>query len=398
MTSWAASLLFSANVTGRRLRSRDLVLVAAVAIVAAVAAGVVARLAIRGNGEPSSTPAPVTVAEPDAGVRDAGRPDARAALPSRSPDAALDSATAAEPTTLAEQRAALLETLRTELDASDDELARVRAIFDASPIIGQGNPKLTVHPMTRAECRAIRASARLFDPDPSLCGEANMVPIYGGDAAPRDAHVCIDQYEFPNVPCEYPLVHVSAREAALLCEALGKRLCDTHEWEGACAGELSPLDRDYTWKHSRATRALYHNRDRARSWAYGSTKDHTRCATDSTKSRSCTEGGYRDCGSNTYPAGAFPECMSRFGVYDQHGNAAEHMNIPLEVSELTSRGGSGYTEMKGSWFFFQKQEAHEDDCRWRAPSWHSTKVMAVDSHSNYHLGFRCCKSLEQNAR
>jgi hypothetical protein len=189
------------------------------------------------------------------------------------------------------------------------------------------------------------------------------------------------------------VVHVSAREAALLCGALGKRLCDAHEWEGACAGELRDVEREYTWKHSRGTRALYHNRDRERLWAYGGRKDHARCATASAKSRRCTEGGFEACGSNTYPAGAFPGCVSPSGVYDQHGNAAEHMNLALEPSELASRGGTGWTEMKGSWFVFARDEAHEDDCRWRAPAWHATKVMAANSHSNYHLGFRCCKSV-----
>jgi hypothetical protein len=50
--------------------------------------------------------------------------------------------------------------------------------------------------------------------------------------------------------------------------------------------------------------------------------------------------------------------------------------------------------MKGSWFVFQRQHAHEDDCRWRAPDWHPSKVMAKESHSNYHLGFRCCANVD----
>jgi formylglycine-generating enzyme len=308
-------------------------------------------------------------------------------------DAAVDAAVGKEPTTLAEQRAGLLAALRGELRVPDQALERVRTIFEGSPFLGQGNPKVTVHPMSRAQCREIRSRAKRAPAEPSVCGAPNMVPIHAAAETARAARVCVDQYEFPNVPCEYPVVHVSGREAALLCEALGKRLCDAHEWEGACAGSLRDLERDYTWKHSRGTRALYHNRDREIVWAYGATKNHALCATASRKSRSCTEGGYAACGSNTYPAGAFPECVSSAGVYDQHGNAAEHMNIALEPSELTSRGGHGYTEMKGSSFFFSANEAHEDDCRWRAPSWHATKVMDVNSHSNYHLGFRCCKSV-----
>jgi hypothetical protein len=85
--------------------------------------------------------------------------------------------------------------------------------------------------------------------------------------------------------------------------------------------------------------------------------------------------------------------VSPFGVYDLHGNTAEHMNMPMSIEELASRGGAGWTEMKGSWFVFANYEAHTDDCRWRAPDWHATKVMDPNSHGNYHLGFRCCKSI-----
>ena len=52
----------------------------------------------------------------------------------------------------------------------------------------------------------------------------------------------MDRLEFPDVPCEYPVVWVRASEAAELCEAVGKRLCDAHEWEGGCQGELGPAD------------------------------------------------------------------------------------------------------------------------------------------------------------
>jgi hypothetical protein len=49
--------------------------------------------------------------------------------------------------------------------------------------------------------------------------------------------------------------------------------------------------------------------------------------------------------------------------------------------------------MKGSWFVFQLKQTHEDDCRWRAKAWHTTRLTSFNSHRNYHLGFRCCKSL-----
>src|SRR4029079_19284503 len=91
---------------------------------------------------------------------------------------------------------------------------------------------------------------------------------------------------------------------------------------------------------------------------------------------------------------AFTACVSPFGVYDLHGNVAEHMNLPLGPAELASRGGTGATEMKVSWFIFLRAEAHEDDCRWRAKDWHPSRITDEDSHRNYHLGFRCCKDVQ----
>jgi hypothetical protein len=292
------------------------------------------------------------------------------------------------------QRTALLQTMSTELRLSDEQLAAVAAIFERSPVLGQGNPAISVHPMAPDECRAIRATTPFVKADPR-CGSVNMVPLYdprSGQIA-DDAHACIDQYEFPDIPCEYPVVHVTAREAVLLCEAIGKRICDAHEWEGACAGALLDPDQEYAWGRSRDEMRRLHNDEREIVWAYGPTKDHARCATGSLKTPGCPGGGYDRCGSNTYPAGSFPACVSPFGAYDLHGNVAEHMNLPLRPEELASHGGHGWTEMKGSWFIFASFEAHPDDCRWRAPDWHGSRITDVDSHSNYHLGFRCCRTV-----
>ena len=302
-------------------------------------------------------------------------------------------------TTLPEQRSALFTNMQNQLDLPAGALDKIEAIFAASHYLGQGEPKITKHPMTRAECRAIREKNAGLHPEDARCGARNMVPLFdpANGGSTNTANVCIDQFEFPNIPCEYPVTWVRSSEAAEICEAQGKRLCDAHEWEGACAGALHTPEVDYTFGERRIMQEYLHNKTRELIWAYGPKADQAKCGTMSHKSRECYTPDWGICGSNTYPAGAFPECVSRFGVFDQHGNAAEHMNLPIKPEQLGKNGGVGETEMKGSWFIFSSEAVHPDDCRWRALMWHAGPIRALDSHRNYHLGFRCCKDIRPSA-
>jgi formylglycine-generating enzyme required for sulfatase activity len=106
------------------------------------------------------------------------------------------------------------------------------------------------------------------------------------------------------------------------------------------------------------------------------------------------------CSTDTEPSGAFPRCRSRFGVFDQHGNVAEIMMRRDEAGERVS-------QLKGSaWFYRElarepdkpvpattpsKDTAYPDHCDFN-PRWHVEKMNAA-WHSNYHLGFRCCKTV-----
>lgn len=289
----------------------------------------------------------------------------------------------------------------------DAEARSLRAIFADSPYIGQGNPAVTRHPMTPAQCEAKREAAGVAGANAAferICDAKYMSPLYDPAVEkPEDARACIDQFEFPDIPCTYPVVWVRASEAAQICEAEGKRMCDAHEWEGACAGELLPPDYPFDLAEGvppDAAVSRMRNRHNAAEagkeiWSYGSRYEQGMCAAASAKTEGCDGGSWTKCGSNTYPTGAFPACRSKLDVYDLNGNAAEHMNLPLDPSEMASRGSKelGYTEMKGSWFIFDDYRAHPDSCRWRAPFWHGSRVLDPDSHRNYHLGFRCCKTL-----
>jgi formylglycine-generating enzyme required for sulfatase activity len=315
----------------------------------------------------------------------------------------------AEAQSLEVQNNALLERLQVVHGLSEAQIEGVRAIFFRSPYIGQGNPLVTQHPATTQECTArLEQSSVSYENGryEQICGARYMAPLYDPDhQTAEEAKACIDQFEFPNIPCEYPVVWVRTREAAEICTAIGKRLCDAHEWEGGCAGQLSLPDYRFDLAEGvdpgeaiRRMRFAHNNANSGKkSWSYGPQYRKGVCAANSSKTANCTGGSWTQCGSNTYPAGFFPECRSPLDVYDINGNAAEHMNLPLNESQMASRGSSelGYTEMKGSWFIFDKYQAHEDWCRWRAPFWHGSRVNSVTSHHNYHLGFRCCKTLEE---
>ncbi len=293
-----------------------------------------------------------------------------------------------------EQRQHLYTLLLEQLELSSEQLARVRAIVEASDWMGTGSPSATEHPLSRAECQRRRKLRPLVESDTALCGAPHMVTVFTPDQGVENARLCMDQFEFPNVPCEYPIAWVRADEAAALCRVLDKRLCDAHEWEGACAGELWPAERGYDFDLTRLTSNLFRNQHREIEYAPGHRPAPGECATSAKKSPGCLVPTFGGCGTNSYPSGSFPDCVSPYGVYDLHGNLAEHMSFPTAPSELGSRGGSGETEMKGSWFGFDVYQPHEDDCRFRAPPWHLTRVLDPNSHRNYHLGFRCCRDLD----
>lgn len=308
---------------------------------------------------------------------------------------------------LSQQNEALFEQLQRVHGLSDDQLNAIRKIFAGSRAIGQGNPAITRHPATPEQCRARLQQLGVHYENISferICKAKYMAPLFDpSKERPEDAKACIDQFEFPDIPCAYPVVWVKAREAAQICWAMGRRLCDAHEWEGACAGALEPPD--YRFDLAKGVppnvavarmRAAHNQKYSAtKSWSYGPEYQRGICATSSQKSPGCVASEPAVCGSNTFPAGDFSKCGSKLQVYDLNGNAAEHMNLPLNESQMSSRGSKelGYTEMKGSWFIFDTYRAHDDWCRWRAPFWHGTRVMDEHSHANYHLGFRCCKSL-----
>lgn len=303
--------------------------------------------------------------------------------------------------TLQENNEKMFREMQQARGLSNAEMKRIRAIFAESQFIGQGNPAVTRHPMTPQQLTAkLGSDPRSYYRNARferICGDPFMAPLYDpATQTPQDATVCADMFEYPNVPGMYPVTWVRAKEAAELCWAEGKRMGDAHEWEGASHGALTPPDYFFGRSVQAARRA--HNAKYQSSARYSIGKNWRAgvCATGSHKSPGCNGGSFRGCGSNTYPAGSFPQCRSPLGVYDLDGNAAEHMNLPLSPDQMASRGSRtlGVTEMKGSWFIWDTVRAHTHWSRWRAPYWHGSRVMSPSSHRNYHLGFRCFKDIK----
>lgn len=275
---------------------------------------------------------------------------------------------------------------------SPEQAANLERAMAKAPWASQGLNGQNVHPMSKEQCRSEVLEKGLLkggESDTASCGYPNMAVVPRSDGRT----VCIDRYEFPNVPCDYPVTWVQADQAVAICEAQGKRLCDANEWEGACANEAQPED----WLHP--------GNGGKKTWAYGTTRQPELCAMGQPKSPDCNAAIASDknvrgsCGPKTWPAGAKHQCAGPLGVYDMHGNAAEHMNLARNERESGKNGGHGVTEMKGSWFAFSKDASarppHEDFCQWRAPGWHRTDVTSARSHANYHLGFRCCADVKR---
>lgn len=256
--------------------------------------------------------------------------------------------------------------------------------------MNQGNPEIASHLISREQClEGLRGVVLQTEEQRKICGADYMVPVYRkGDIA--RTKFCIDIFEFPNRPCELPFVWAGPTQARIYCEMQGKRLCAQEEWVQACRGDPEGKE-DWLYAYGNELDLTICNTNKP-ARTYGEPV----CDPDSVSST------WKTCHSNTEPAGSFPRCRSRFGVFDQHGNVAEAM-VRFDPEE-----GGLVSQLKGSAFFYvdvarkhnerQKEgsrETYPDHCA-HDPRWH-VEPMATAWHVNYHLGFRCCKTVKPPA-
>src|SRR4029077_13964387 len=114
--------------------------------------------------------------------------------------------------TLAEQNQRLFLELQQVHGLTEGKMSRIRFTFPGSQVIGQGNPAITRHPMTPEQCRTRVQESGVAYGNPTLeriCGAKFMAPLYDpSHERPESSNACIDQFEFPDIPCEYPVVWV----------------------------------------------------------------------------------------------------------------------------------------------------------------------------------------------
>lgn len=292
-------------------------------------------------------------------------------------------------------------------------------------------PNNSYHPVTRGKCRKERLETGIIKANPAyqqVCKAKWMAPVPNGDGS---TSVCVDQFEFPDIPCEYPVVWVPSHTASEICQSMGKRLCNAHEWEGACAGKINPVS-EYRFDiaNENARRSTV-NANREMVWAFqsqqefaGRTNSKGVCGVFSSDEKGDAEpealahiqlhsiaglssgcapdkSAYKTCGTNTWPSGYKSLCKSAQDVYDLHGNVAEVVNLPTQPGNIAHGEVTGYTERKGSFFVDRsgiKQSGgaplYPDDCRVRQPYEHKKLISQDTGHSFYQEGFRCCKDIE----
>lgn len=224
------------------------------------------------------------------------------------------------------------------------------------------------------------ASARDLGPCPTLMA---YVPLGDGGA------VCVDRYEAATAlpgdgglqPHAYdhpvdatpvvavvadgikPQAYISEIEAQAACQRAGKRLCKLGEWRAACQG---PNGLTYPYGNTYQKGAC--NEGRATNPVNDCFGAGSSVFTYNNMNSPCCD----DLPSTVAPGGAFPACVSSYGIYDLHGNLHEWI-------DATTSGGNG--QFNGG--FFVDATLNGPGCLYRTTA-------HAKSYHDYSTGFRCC--------
>ena len=200
--------------------------------------------------------------------------------------------------------------------------------------------------------------ARFLSAARDRCAEYRQISRCFGE--PVHKRVCIDRYEYPNLPSVLPVLGVTWNEARTICKLAEKRLCTDSEWALACEG---PGRLPYP---------------------YGYVRDKDACNIDkpyinpdpfafANPDRRAAEIARVD---QREPSGSRAGCVSPFGVRDMTGNVDEWV-----FNESGFQNKEPYVSgLKGGYW---------------GPVRNRCRPMTTDHnpwHEGYQIGFRCCSS------
>jgi Sulfatase-modifying factor enzyme 1 len=201
-------------------------------------------------------------------------------------------------------------------------------------------------------CTEVRQECKKWLDDPKLpyarCGEYQPESTCVGERVPM--HYCMDRYEYTKPGDTLPMNHASFVVASDVCKSVGKRICTESEWNFACEGEEM---RPYPYGFERKAVC---NQDRPKEELYDSSNKKFQVLAD-----------------RRMPAGANPDCVSPFGVYDMVGNVDEPVLRESQRYNYPYRNG-----LKGGWWMPARNR-----CR-PATTKHD------DHYEDIQVGVRCC--------
>jgi len=203
-------------------------------------------------------------------------------------------------------------------------------------------------------CTEVRHDCKRWLDDPKLqfarCAEYEQPARCVGQRVRM--RYCIDRHEYTAPGEQLPMNHASFVVASKTCKAAGKRICTESEWNFACEGE--PMQ-PYPYGFSREPKC---NQDRADLYEQTPRK--------------------RLLKDHRQPAGANPECVSPFGVFNMVGNLDEPVLREIARHNQPFRNG-----LKGGWWM-----AGRNRCR-----------PATTAHDDYYqdiqVGVRCCADSDE---
>ena len=202
--------------------------------------------------------------------------------------------------------------------------------------------------------------------------EASLVERAGGSEKPWSPFVPIEGHEQTiravSRPGVIPQGYISGKQAAVACNASGKRLCNAREWESACRGPTNSQ------------------------FPYGATRRAGVCNDDIRARHPVAEAGVLlgipgqalwHAGMNQaiinqlqdtlLPTGERAECTNEYGVFDMVGNLHEWVDDP----DGTFRGG-----------YYMDTSKNGEGCSYATTAHDFT-------YHDYSTGFRCCMDPER---